>query len=59
MNPLDTITDLLEALGAIAARINGEWDDPALVAFGPLSIDAQSDCLRIARAAIDRALGES
>lgn len=28
---------------AIRARIDGEWDNPSLVAIGPLSIDPQED----------------
>ncbi len=50
--------DLLAALEAIAARVDGVFDDPALMAFGPLSIDTEADCLAIARAAIAKARGE-
>lgn len=35
--------DLLKALQAVLARINGEWDHPALVAFGPLRTDPMED----------------
>lgn len=50
--------DLLAALEAIAARVDGVFDDPALMAFGPLSIDTGADCSAIARAAIAKAKGE-
>ena len=50
--------DLLAALEAIKARINGVYDCPALVAFGPLHHDTQWDCLRIAEEAIAKAKGE-
>lgn len=53
----ETIVDLLEALEAIEARISGTWDNPALVAFGPLSTNTDADCLSIARAAIAKANG--
>jgi hypothetical protein len=51
--------DLLDALEAIEARINGVYDCPALVAFGPLHHDTQWDCLRIAKEAIAKAKGEA
>ena len=35
-------------LRAIVARIEGEWDNPSLMAFGPLG-DLKEDILRIAR----------
>lgn len=54
----DIITELLSALEAINARINGVYDCPALVAFGPLHHDTQWDCLRIAEEAIAKAKGE-
>jgi hypothetical protein len=50
--------DLLAALEAVASRISGEWDNPALVAFGPLSVDTEADCSAIARSAIAKARGE-
>lgn len=40
-----------EALRAITARINGEWDCPALVQAGPLSTNVLADVERIARSA--------
>lgn len=46
--------ELVEALEAIKARVNGEWDTPALMAFGPLS-DTAADCAEIARQALSRA----
>lgn len=36
------------ALQAIAARIHGDWDNPALCAIGPLTTDLATDCLSIA-----------
>lgn len=36
------------AIRAIVARIQGEWDQPDLVSFGPLG-DTQDDVLRIAQ----------
>ncbi len=50
--------DLLAALEAIEARISGTYDNPALMAFGPLSIDTEADCSAIARAAIAKARGQ-
>lgn len=47
--------NLLEALIAIRARIQGEWDNPHLVAFGPLSADVRTDCNEIAARAIAQA----
>lgn len=35
------------AVRAIAARIQGEWDCPPLVAFGPLMVDAEADIMAI------------
>lgn len=42
-----------QALEAIKARINGEYDNPSLVAFGPLSLSASLDCIDIAQAALN------
>ena len=42
---------MLAALEAIRARINGVWDHQSLVAYGPLSTETR-DILRIADAAI-------
>jgi hypothetical protein len=50
--------ELLAALQAIKARINGAWDDPALMAFGSLSANGDADILEIATAAIAAATGE-
>ena len=47
--------DLLAALRAIEARAEGEWDHPALVAFGPLTPDTSADILALARAALRQA----
>jgi len=41
-----------KALKAIVARIQGVYDDPALMAFGPLSASIKTDCLAIAEAAL-------
>ncbi len=37
------------ALEAIQARINGEWDHPALVSFGPLMTNSWADVAEIIR----------
>jgi hypothetical protein len=58
-NLLAAAPELLAALEAIEARINGVYDCPALVAFGPLHHDTQWDCLRIAEEAINKAKGVS
>ena len=47
--------ELLSALNAIVARIQGEWDQPDLIAYGPLHTSSEHDCERIARAAIAKA----
>lgn len=49
--------DMLRALEAIRARIDGDWDHPSLVAMGPLNTDIILDCARYADAAITRARG--
>jgi hypothetical protein len=46
--------DLLDALTAIQCRINGEWDNPLLMKYGPLSTDTAADCFRIAGLAITK-----
>lgn len=43
---------MLDALLAIRARVEGEFDHPALVLHGPLSIDRAADCLAIAQNAL-------
>ena len=45
---------LESALIAIIARIDGVFDKPELVAFGPLSIDLRADILAIAEIAITK-----
>src|SRR5690349_9189461 len=40
------------ALRAIRARVVGEYDQPELVAFGPLSTDSAHDCSAIASLAL-------
>ena len=47
--------DLVQALTAIKARIDGEWDNPALMAIGPLDTNIDNDVLRIAEAALSKA----
>ena len=49
------LPDLIAALQAIQARIKGEWDNPALVAFGELSTYTDHDVLRIAGEALAKA----
>lgn len=44
----------MNAIKAILARINGEWDQPDLMAFGALSSDALADIKAIAEAHDDR-----
>lgn len=51
--------ELLEALEAIRARINGEYDNPSLVSIGSLRYNTDDDVLRIATQAISRATGEA
>lgn len=43
-----TAEDAKSALRAIIARIKGVWDDPDLMAIGPLHSDPMYDVLRIA-----------
>ena len=43
---------LLNGHIAILARIHGNWDEPALVAFGALSTDTTADLAQIAGDAI-------
>lgn len=40
-------TNAERACDAIAARINGVWDNPYLVAYGELSTDTINDILEI------------
>ena len=47
---------LLEALEAICARIHGDFDHPALAAFGPL-LNTEADIMSIASTALARAKG--
>jgi hypothetical protein len=47
-----TKEELVGALKAIIARINGEWDNPELMIFGALHVDTEVDILRIAESAI-------
>ena len=47
--------DLVRALEAIKARIAGEFDNPSLEAFGPLSADTIADINSFASAALAKA----
>ena len=40
------------ALRCIRARLKGEWDNPALRSFGPLSPDVVADVLAMVEAAL-------
>lgn len=40
-----------KVVDAAIARIEGEWDNPALLALGPLSVDTLADVLKILRGA--------
>lgn len=51
--------ELLAALIAIRARVNGVFDKPELVAFGPLHPNAALDCEAIAAIAIAKAEGRT
>lgn len=44
------------ALKAILARLDGRFDDPALMSFGPLHTDSSADIARFARAGLGEAL---
>jgi hypothetical protein len=56
-NLIASAPDLADALRAIRARINGEWDDPALMKFGPLNTDRISDILTIVADSLAKAEG--
>ena len=47
--------ELLEALEAINARINGDFDNPALIKFGTLSTNTNQDIYLITNNAIKKA----
>jgi hypothetical protein len=49
--------ELLEACKAIVARINGEWDNPSLLKFGPCSENLIEDVLCLAKYPIAKAEG--
>jgi len=40
-------TRVIQTLEAIKARVNGVWDNPSLVAVGPLILDAELDIKHI------------
>jgi hypothetical protein len=52
---VNSYDDMLEALKAIKARLNGEFDHPSLVAYGPLSDSETDDILGYAEEAIQKA----
>jgi hypothetical protein len=52
---LRLVPDLVEALEAIQARRDGEWDHPALLRFGALSTSTEADINRILTAALKKA----
>ncbi len=58
MTFLAAAPDMLAALKAIIARINGEWDNPELQAIGPLMANESIDIEFLARQAIAKAKGE-
>lgn len=49
---------MFAALQAIVARIHGEFDHPALLKYGALSVNTTSDCDSIARSALSAASGK-
>lgn len=50
--------DLLQALEAILARVNGEWDNPSLVKYGALCQNQDDDITGMVKEAIAKAKGE-
>jgi hypothetical protein len=46
---------LVRALRAIVARYQGEWDQPDLKAFGPLTVQTQGDMYDLAAEALAKA----
>ncbi len=55
---IENSPDMFEALEAIQARVNGDYDHPALLKFGPLSHNIQADIALMATRAITKAKGE-
>lgn len=45
---IDSSTLTYEQLVCIGALINGDWDNPELVKYGPLSVDKDEDIKRMA-----------
>lgn len=43
----------VQALNAIRARINGEWDNPDLLLVGPMTTDYKDDIIHIVEQAIE------
>ena len=56
-NRLVAVPELINALRAIVARIEGNFDCPALVEYGLLSPDIKMDVLCIAEAALKQIPG--
>lgn len=50
--------EMLEALKAIKARVQGEWDHPSLAKLGPLSVNLEHDVLRLLEPVIKKAEGK-
>lgn len=47
------MTEATNAIAAIKARRAGVWDDPNMMAFGPLSINTEADVIAIQRAFLE------
>ena len=48
LNAAPRSVSVVRATRAIRARRNGEWDQPDLVEFGPLTTNTDMDCAAIA-----------
>ena len=51
---IEAAPEMWDALTAIVARINGEFDNPALLKYGPLETERTGDVMKIARSIIKR-----
>lgn len=58
-NNLPALLEAVEVLEAIQARINGEFDNPALERMGPLSADMREDIRQWCDAALAKLKGEA
>ena len=54
---IEAVPELIDALEAIRARIDGVWDHPALLKFGALSTACNKDIDRIIEDALQKAIG--